>query len=250
MPDVALPTFFILGPPKTGTTALHYYLSQHPDILMSEPINWGISGLSFVYGAEYADASESEMATYNRTTGAIVGTSTSASQFTGFGPEAGLRLAYKPFAGVDPFLGGFGVEAGVTGSLLLASASSSLVDVYNGIGIGSVWTESTGRIIPALHVRAALTYSHFWDRFGFTAHMDFYEPAELERVLARSAGILGIELGAEAGAEIARRSRGTPRIANRLLRRVRDYAEVRADGVITRDIAKYALEVGFSVKKT
>ncbi len=81
------------------------------------------------------------------------------------------------------------------------------------------------------------------DRFGFTAHMDFYEPAELERVLARSAGILGIEVGADAGAEIARRSRGTPRIANRLLRRVRDYAEVRADGVITRDIAKSALEV-------
>ena len=76
-----------------------------------------------------------------------------------------------------------------------------------------------------------------------TAHMDFYEPAELERVLSRSAGILGIELGADAGAEIARRSRGTPRIANRLLRRVRDYAEVRADGVITRDIAKSALEV-------
>ena len=73
--------------------------------------------------------------------------------------------------------------------------------------------------------------------------MDFYEPAELERVLTRSAGILGIELGAEAGAEIARRSRGTPRIANRLLRRVRDYAEVRADGVITRDIAKSALAV-------
>ena len=61
--------------------------------------------------------------------------------------------------------------------------------------------------------------------------------------MARSAGILGIELGTDAGAEIARRSRGTPRIANRLLRRVRDYAEVRADGVITRDIAKYALEV-------
>ena len=73
--------------------------------------------------------------------------------------------------------------------------------------------------------------------------MDFYEPAELERVLTRSAGILGIEVGADAGAEIARRSRGTPRIANRLLRRVRDYAEVRADGVITRDIAKAALEV-------
>jgi Holliday junction DNA helicase RuvB len=73
--------------------------------------------------------------------------------------------------------------------------------------------------------------------------LDFYEPAELEQVLARSAGILGVELAADAAAEIARRSRGTPRIANRLLRRVRDYAEVRADGVISRDVAKAALEV-------
>jgi Holliday junction DNA helicase RuvB len=81
------------------------------------------------------------------------------------------------------------------------------------------------------------------DRFGFTAHMDFYDPAELEQVLARSARILGIALDSDAGAEIASRSRGTPRIANRLLRRVRDYAEVRADGVITRDVAKQALAV-------
>jgi Holliday junction DNA helicase RuvB len=73
--------------------------------------------------------------------------------------------------------------------------------------------------------------------------MDFYEPAELERVLVRSAGILGIGVGTDAASEIARRSRGTPRIANRLLRRVRDYAEVRADGVITRDVAKAALAV-------
>lgn len=62
-------------------------------------------------------------------------------------------------------------------------------------------------------------------------------------MLSRSAGILGIDLGSEAGSEIARRARGTPRIANRLLRRVRDYAEVRADGIITRDVAKAALAV-------
>src|SRR5919204_6781941 len=99
-----------------------------------------------------------------------------------------------------------------------------------------------GKTSLAMIIAAELG-SSLRDRFGFTAHMDFYEPGELEQVLARSAGILGIELGADAGAEIARRSRGTPRIANRLLRRVRDYAEVRADGVITRDIAKSALEV-------
>ena len=81
------------------------------------------------------------------------------------------------------------------------------------------------------------------DRFGFTAHMEFYETSELVLVLRRSAGILGIRLADDAATEIASRSRGTPRIANRLLRRVRDYAEVRADGAVTVEIARAALEV-------
>ena len=75
------------------------------------------------------------------------------------------------------------------------------------------------------------------DRFGFTAHMEFYEPAELERVLRRAARILDVDLRPDGGAEIAGRSRGTPRIANRLLRRVRDFAEVRADGAVNRGVA-------------
>jgi holliday junction DNA helicase RuvB len=81
------------------------------------------------------------------------------------------------------------------------------------------------------------------DRFGFTAHMEFYEPAELERVLRRAAVILGVDLRPDGGEEIAGRSRGTPRIANRLLRRVRDFAEVRADGTVTRAVARAALAV-------
>ncbi|MDN5932511.1 MAG: Holliday junction branch migration DNA helicase RuvB [Pseudonocardia sp.] len=81
------------------------------------------------------------------------------------------------------------------------------------------------------------------DRFGFTAHMEFYEPHELEQVLCRAAVILGVDLHAEGAAEIAGRSRGTPRIANRLLRRVRDFAEVRADGIVTRRVAQDALAV-------
>ncbi len=119
------------------------------------------------------------------------------------------------------------------------------VDVVVGKGPGatSIPLEVAPFTLVGATTRSGALTGPLRDRFGFTAHMDFYEPTELERVLSRSAGILGIELGAEAAAEIARRSRGTPRIANRLLRRVRDYAEVRADGVITRDIAKYALEV-------
>ena len=119
------------------------------------------------------------------------------------------------------------------------------VDVVVGKGPGatSIPLEVAPFTLVGATTRSGALTGPLRDRFGFTAHMDFYEPSELERVLARSAGILGIEVGADAGAEIARRSRGTPRIANRLLRRVRDYAEVRADGVITRDIAKAALEV-------
>ncbi len=86
--------------------------------------------------------------------------------------------------------------------------------------------------------RAGLLPGPLRDRFGFTAHLEFYEPDELERIVRRSAGLLGVEIDADGAAEIASRSRGTPRIANRLLRRVRDYAQVRADGVVTREVAR------------
>ncbi|RKT53913.1 Holliday junction branch migration DNA helicase RuvB [Saccharothrix australiensis] len=81
------------------------------------------------------------------------------------------------------------------------------------------------------------------DRFGFTGHMEFYRPDELELIIRRSAGILGVDLREDGAREIAGRSRGTPRIANRLLRRVRDFAEVRADGAVTREVARAALAV-------
>ncbi|WP_439660377.1 Holliday junction branch migration DNA helicase RuvB [Lentzea sp. HUAS TT2] len=81
------------------------------------------------------------------------------------------------------------------------------------------------------------------DRFGFTGHMEFYSADELDLIVKRSAKILGVDIAEDAAIEIAGRSRGTPRIANRLLRRVRDFAEVRADGKVTEDIAKQALEV-------
>lgn len=79
------------------------------------------------------------------------------------------------------------------------------------------------------------------DRFGFHYHLDFYSPPELATVVLRSAGILETKIDGEAAMEIARRSRGTPRIANRLLRRVRDYAQVRGDGVINQEVAREAL---------
>jgi Holliday junction DNA helicase RuvB len=79
------------------------------------------------------------------------------------------------------------------------------------------------------------------ERFGFSPRLDYYDPDDLARIVRRSAGILGLEVDDEGAAEIARRSRGTPRIANRLLRRVRDVAEVRHDGAITGDVARAGL---------
>ena len=79
------------------------------------------------------------------------------------------------------------------------------------------------------------------DRFGVNLRLELYNTDELKRIVERSADILGIEIESDGAAEIASRSRGTPRIANRMLKRVRDYAQVRADGIITREVANEAL---------
>jgi len=89
--------------------------------------------------------------------------------------------------------------------------------------------------------RAGMLTNPLRDRFGIVARLEFYTPAELQRIVTRSAGLLGAPIDADGALEIARRSRGTPRIANRLLRRVRDYAEVKADGRIVAGIADKAL---------
>ena len=91
--------------------------------------------------------------------------------------------------------------------------------------------------------RTGLITSPLRDRFGFAARLDYYGGEELADILRRSADILGMTLHHEGAREIAGRSRGTPRIANRLLKRVRDYAEVRADGVVTADVSRKALEI-------
>ena len=91
--------------------------------------------------------------------------------------------------------------------------------------------------------RAGLLTSPLRDRFGVVHRLDYYNEKELETILTRSAGILEIDIVPEGANEIAHRSRGTPRIANRLLRRVRDYAQVKADGIITREVANDALEM-------
>jgi Holliday junction DNA helicase RuvB len=91
--------------------------------------------------------------------------------------------------------------------------------------------------------RTGLLTTPLRDRFGMTFRLDYYEPDELTTIVRRSAGILGVEIRDDAADEIARRARGTPRVANRILRRVRDVAEVRHEGVVTEEVAAEALEL-------
>lgn len=91
--------------------------------------------------------------------------------------------------------------------------------------------------------RAGLLTSPLMGRFGVVLRLDYYQPEDLQMVVVRSAGILKCRIDMDGGMEISRRARGTPRIANRLLKRVRDYAEIKADGVITKSVANDALEM-------
>ena len=89
--------------------------------------------------------------------------------------------------------------------------------------------------------RAGLLTSPLRDRFGVISRLEFYDTTELTEIVVRAARILGVEIDSEGAVEVATRSRGTPRVANRLLKRVRDYAQVRADGRITLEVARQAL---------
>ncbi|MEI6375128.1 MAG: Holliday junction branch migration DNA helicase RuvB [Actinomycetes bacterium] len=119
------------------------------------------------------------------------------------------------------------------------------VDVVVGKGPGAtaIPLELPPFTVVGATTRAGLLPGPLRDRFGFTAHMDFYSTDELEQILVRSARLLAVELDAEAGSEIASRSRGTPRIANRLLRRVRDYAQVEGSGRIDHATAQSGLDL-------
>jgi Holliday junction DNA helicase RuvB len=129
--------------------------------------------------------------------------------------------------------------------LLYMAMEDFRVDVIVGKGPGAtaIPLDLEAFTLVGATTRAGLLTGPLRDRFGFTAHMDFYDAMELELVLTRSAELLAVDLRPDGAAEIASRSRGTPRIANRLLRRVRDFAEVRADGVVTESIARAALAV-------
>lgn len=91
--------------------------------------------------------------------------------------------------------------------------------------------------------RAGLLTAPLRDRFGMVQKLDFYTPEELEEIIVRSAKVLNVKIDREGAGEIAKRARGTPRLANRLLKRVRDFAQVKYDGVITKEVADFALDI-------
>jgi Holliday junction DNA helicase RuvB len=119
------------------------------------------------------------------------------------------------------------------------------VDVVVGKGVGAtaIPIDIPPFTLVGATTRAGLLPGPLRDRFGFTATLDYYETAALEGIVSRSADKLGVAIHDDAIHQIAMRSRGTPRIANRLLRRVRDYAQIHGDGVLTLDMAQQALEL-------
>jgi holliday junction DNA helicase RuvB len=129
--------------------------------------------------------------------------------------------------------------------LLYSAMEDFRVDVVVGKGPGAtaIPLDVEPFTLVGATTRAGLLTGPMRDRFGFVAHLDFYQPEELEQLVVRSARIMSVPVTEDGAAEIAGRSRGTPRIANRLLRRVRDYAEVRGDGVVSQPAARAALRV-------
>ena len=129
--------------------------------------------------------------------------------------------------------------------LLYVAMEDYRVDVVVGKGPGAtaIPLDLPPFTMVGATTRAGLLPAPLRDRFGFTAHLDFYSAPELKRVLTRSAALMGVPIDPDGASEIARRSRGTPRIANRLLRRVRDWAQVRGEGHVDVSAARAALEV-------
>jgi Holliday junction DNA helicase RuvB len=131
----------------------------------------------------------------------------------------------------------------VVEEILYPALEDYQIDIMIGEGPGarSVKLDLQPFTLVGATTRAGMLTNPLRDRFGIVARLEFYTPGELARIVTRSAGLLNVPTTADGSLEIARRSRGTPRIANRLLRRVRDYAQVRADGEITQTVADAAL---------
>src|ERR1700682_5603844 len=133
----------------------------------------------------------------------------------------------------------------VVEEILYPALEDFQIDIMIGEGPGarSVKLDLPPFTLVGATTRAGMLTNPLRDRFGIVARLEFYTPEELTQIVHRSARLLAVPVDAEGALEIARRSRGTPRIANRLLRRVRDFAEVKATGLVTREVADLALKM-------
>lgn len=129
--------------------------------------------------------------------------------------------------------------------LLYPAMEDYAIDIVIGKGASakSIRLELPKFTLIGATTRAGMLTPPLRDRFGVVNRLDFYTLAELEQIVLRSARVIGVEIDEEGAKELARRSRGTPRLANRLLRRVRDFAQVKYDGRITREVAGFALDL-------
>jgi Holliday junction DNA helicase RuvB len=133
----------------------------------------------------------------------------------------------------------------VVEEILYPALEDYQIDIMIGEGPGarSVKLDLPPFTLVGATTRAGMLTNPLRDRFGIVARLEFYTPAELTQIVHRSARLLAVAIDAQGAMEIAQRSRGTPRIANRLLRRVRDFAEVKATGLVTREVADTALRM-------
>ncbi len=166
---------------------------------------------------------------------------TSAPALDKKGDLAALLTSLKPFSVL--FIDEIHRLSRVVEEYLYTAMEDYYLDIVTGEGLGA--RSMKFQLVPFTLIgattRAGLLNSPFRDRFGITERLNFYDRAALEQILKRSASLLKIEAHETGLKEIAKRSRGTPRIANRLLKRVRDYAQVKGDGTISAEIASYAL---------
>lgn len=166
---------------------------------------------------------------------------TSAPALDKKGDLAALLTSLKPFSVL--FIDEIHRLSRHVEEYLYTAMEDYYIDIVTGEGLGarSMKFQLAPFTLVGATTRAGLLNPPFRDRFGIVERLQFYDKESLHRILLRSADILKIPMDSEGAMEIARRARGTPRIANRLLKRVRDYAQVKGNGVITLDIANYAL---------
>ena len=194
-------------------------------VLFSGPPGLGKTTLSYILG-------EAMGANVKTTSGPVI---------TKPGDLAGLLTSLEP--GDIVFIDEIHRMAKTVEEYLYSAMEDYAIDIMldQGPNARSVRLDLPRFTLVGATTRIGLIAAPLRARFGLVNRLSYYEPAELAEIVKRSAAKIGVDVDDEGAAEIARRSRGTPRIANRMLKRVRDYAQVRADGIITREVANEAL---------